>query len=185
MSTKPRVCSTYSASTTHTLYYSSLTPPPTPLAVTTCHHHHLPPPTHPPPGEGAYGKVYAGLNQVTGELMAVKTLQLLGRGGCSESQAQLQELKQVIIGCCCVIIQGLCVCLSVGVLGMRAGLIVLWSPLCAGRVPPLFVSYPVAAKQHHIYQTLLHHQCELTTATPPLTCNVALSQRRSWSATST
>jgi len=46
-------------------------------------------------GEGAYGKVYAGLNQVTGELMAVKTLQLVGRGGGSEAQAQLQELKQV------------------------------------------------------------------------------------------
>lgn len=39
--------------------------------------------------------MYAGLNQMTGELMAVKSLQLVGRKGSAESQAQLRELKQV------------------------------------------------------------------------------------------
>lgn len=48
-------------------------------------------------GEGAYGKVYAGLNQLTGELMAVKTLELVGRSGSAEAKAQLAELVQV--GC--------------------------------------------------------------------------------------
>lgn len=46
-------------------------------------------------GEGAYGKVYLGLDQETGAMMAVKTLPLVGRKGSSESEAQLQELKQV------------------------------------------------------------------------------------------
>jgi serine/threonine protein kinase len=45
-------------------------------------------------GEGAYGQVYLGLNEKSGELMAVKSLQLLGRRGSRESQTQLSELKQ-------------------------------------------------------------------------------------------
>lgn len=45
-------------------------------------------------GEGAYGQVYLGLNEESGELMAVKSLQLLGRRGSRESQTQLSELKQ-------------------------------------------------------------------------------------------
>jgi serine/threonine protein kinase len=40
-------------------------------------------------GEGSYGKVYAGLNQQTGELMAVKVLELIGRAG-PEYNQQLQ-----------------------------------------------------------------------------------------------
>ncbi|KIY96351.1 hypothetical protein MNEG_11610 [Monoraphidium neglectum] len=43
-------------------------------------------------GEGAYGKVYAGLNQMTGELMAVKALELVGRSGSAEAAAQLADL---------------------------------------------------------------------------------------------
>jgi hypothetical protein len=52
-----------------------------------------------PAGEGAYGQVYLGLNQETGELMAVKTLPLVGRRGSKELDTQLQELKQVGWGC--------------------------------------------------------------------------------------
>lgn len=52
-------------------------------------------PTTDTAGEGAYGKVYAGLNQLTGELMAVKALELVGRSGSAEAQAQLAELEQV------------------------------------------------------------------------------------------
>ncbi|PNW70648.1 hypothetical protein CHLRE_17g728700v5 [Chlamydomonas reinhardtii] len=45
-------------------------------------------------GEGAYGKVYAGLNQQTGELMAVKVLQLLSKHGNKEAVfAQLEALE--------------------------------------------------------------------------------------------
>ncbi|KAG2431793.1 hypothetical protein HXX76_009288 [Chlamydomonas incerta] len=45
-------------------------------------------------GEGAYGKVYAGLNQGTGELMAVKVLQLLSKHGNKEAVfAQLESLE--------------------------------------------------------------------------------------------
>jgi hypothetical protein len=47
-----------------------------------------------PAGEGAYGKVYAGLNQFTGELMAVKALQL-GRGNSGAASAHLQEVMKV------------------------------------------------------------------------------------------
>lgn len=43
-------------------------------------------------GEGAYGKVFAGLNQQTGELMAVKILELINKSG--ESKQQLAELQQ-------------------------------------------------------------------------------------------
>jgi serine/threonine protein kinase len=46
-------------------------------------------------GEGAYGKVFEGLNKHTGELMAVKALQLLGRPDSEAVQTQLQELTQV------------------------------------------------------------------------------------------
>ena len=45
-------------------------------------------------GEGAYGRVYAGLNQKTGELMAVKVLDLMDRRG-NHMQTQLAELQQV------------------------------------------------------------------------------------------
>lgn len=38
--------------------------------------------------------MYAGLNQTTGELMAVKALELVGRAGSAEAQAQLAELVQ-------------------------------------------------------------------------------------------
>jgi serine/threonine protein kinase len=47
-----------------------------------------------PAGEGAYGKVYAGLNQSTGELMAVKVLQL-GRGSSGAASAHLTEVLKV------------------------------------------------------------------------------------------
>lgn len=46
-------------------------------------------------GEGAYGKVYCGLNQTSGELMAVKVLELIGVSGSRQSEAQLSELRQV------------------------------------------------------------------------------------------
>lgn len=39
--------------------------------------------------------MYAGLNQLTGELMAVKALELVGRSGSAEAAAQLAELVQV------------------------------------------------------------------------------------------
>jgi hypothetical protein len=60
-------------------------------------------------GEGAYGKVFEGLNKHTGELMAVKALQLLGRPDSEAVQTQLQELTQV---CCCA--------LSAAYVGLRA-----------------------------------------------------------------
>lgn len=41
--------------------------------------------------------MYAGLNQVTGELMAVKVLELVGRSGTAEALQQLQELTQVMV----------------------------------------------------------------------------------------
>jgi len=46
-------------------------------------------------GEGAYGKVYAGLNQQTGELMAVKVLPLTssGSGDDSEERSHLESLE--------------------------------------------------------------------------------------------
>ena len=56
------------------------------------------------PGEGAYGKVYAGLNTSTGELMAVKALELVGRSGSAESKAQLAELVQVRVCAVCVLL---------------------------------------------------------------------------------
>lgn len=46
-------------------------------------------------GEGAYGKVYLGMNSKTGQLMAVKALQLVGRSGSEEVNEQLRELYQV------------------------------------------------------------------------------------------
>jgi hypothetical protein len=52
-------------------------------------------------GEGAYGKVFEGLNKHTGELMAVKALQLLGRPDSEAVQTQLQELTQVRL--CCIV----------------------------------------------------------------------------------
>lgn len=48
-------------------------------------------------GEGSFGRVYAGLNQQTGELMAVKELELVTRhkaGLQSTVMQQLQELQQ-------------------------------------------------------------------------------------------
>ncbi len=48
-------------------------------------------------GEGAYGRVYAGLNQKTGELMAVKVLDLMDRRG-NHMHMHLAELQQVIRG---------------------------------------------------------------------------------------
>uniref|UniRef100_A0A061REG8 Mitogen-activated protein kinase kinase kinase n=1 Tax=Tetraselmis sp. GSL018 TaxID=582737 RepID=A0A061REG8_9CHLO len=46
-------------------------------------------------GEGAYGKVYAGLNQHTGELMAVKVLPLnMGSGASDENKLHLQALER-------------------------------------------------------------------------------------------
>ncbi|WIA31226.1 hypothetical protein OEZ86_001224 [Tetradesmus obliquus] len=45
-------------------------------------------------GEGAYGKVFEGLNKRTGELMAVKALTLLGRPDSEAVRNQLQELTQ-------------------------------------------------------------------------------------------
>ena len=45
-------------------------------------------------GEGAYGRVYAGLNQKTGELMAVKVLDLMDRRG-NHMHMHLAELQQV------------------------------------------------------------------------------------------
>eukprot|EP00245_Coleochaete_scutata_P000241 TRINITY_DN1027_c0_g3_i1.p1 TRINITY_DN1027_c0_g3~~TRINITY_DN1027_c0_g3_i1.p1 ORF type:complete len:566 (-),score=103.26 TRINITY_DN1027_c0_g3_i1:1172-2767(-) len=48
-------------------------------------------------GEGAYGKVYAGLNQSTGELMAVKQLALSDGGGLEGGRAKhLKSLEQEI-----------------------------------------------------------------------------------------
>ncbi|GFR49422.1 hypothetical protein Agub_g11479, partial [Astrephomene gubernaculifera] len=45
-------------------------------------------------GEGAYGKVYAGLNQQTGELMAVKVLTLLSKHGDKKAiMSQLEALE--------------------------------------------------------------------------------------------
>lgn len=44
-------------------------------------------------GEGAYGKVYAGLNQVTGELMAVKVIELVVKGLDGKPRQPLHELK--------------------------------------------------------------------------------------------
>jgi len=46
-------------------------------------------------GEGAFGKVYAGLNQQTGELMAVKVLELVSRHGNNQAlRQQLNDLQQ-------------------------------------------------------------------------------------------
>lgn len=52
-------------------------------------------------GEGAYGKVYMGLNLHSGVMMAVKELQLVGRRGSEEVNAQLRELTQVSAWLCC------------------------------------------------------------------------------------
>lgn len=46
-------------------------------------------------GEGAYGKVWMGLDLSTGNMMAVKELQLVGRRGSKEVENQLKELTQV------------------------------------------------------------------------------------------
>jgi hypothetical protein len=56
--------------------------------------------------------VYLGLNQETGELMAVKTLPLVGRRGSKELDTQLQELKQVGWGCWAVCVGWVSLCLT-------------------------------------------------------------------------